>query len=152
MIIFLYFFSIRAKTLYFFSIFSLWDFLYKLRGLSGWDERCIYLLNRSITKWKSRTNNKDPIIPKYPSQEEIDLKYLPGNFITLIKLFSSKCKYCGSYRVTPTHLKLFHKIEITDFSIQEVYELWKSKKLYGERNQRKEQILSLKVRSASMSS
>jgi len=95
-----------------------------------WDERCQYLLNRSRIKWNVGKNKEEPRIPRFEKQNEVDIKFLPSNFISLVDLFSSKCKYCGIYRVTPAHLIIFHKINIRDFSIQQVYLLCKEEKTH----------------------
>ena len=46
-----------------------------------------------------------------------------------MKLFSSKCKYCDIFRTSPNHLNSIHNINISNFSIESVYSLWKTEKL-----------------------
>ena len=93
-----------------------------------WDERCKYLLNRCKIKWEARKKNQNPEIPRFEKHNEIDVKYLPGNFISLVKMFGCKCKYCGIYRVSPFHLATAHKINIKIFTIEQIYQIWKEKR------------------------
>jgi len=93
-----------------------------------WGEKCKYILERCKSKWEARKTRKDPIYPIFDESNKIDIKFLPNNFIALIKTFSAKCKYCGMRRVTPTHLNSFHQINIEKFSIEDVYQIWVKKR------------------------
>jgi len=98
-----------------------------------WNKKCLFILKRCKLKWRIRKGENNIQIPKFQSKSEFDTKYLPNNFMTLIKAFASKCKYCGNFRVSPHHLKHNHSIDIQLFSIESPYLEWKqAKKAWGD--------------------
>src|SRR4051794_27936359 len=77
----------------------------------NWNSRTETILRNCQIKWSTRLHHEDPILPApYINQVTQDIKYLPSKFISLIKLFSGKCKYCGIFRVSPNHLIKAHNI------------------------------------------
>ena len=95
---------------------------------NSWHDRCLFIKRRSEIKWRIRKGETDLKIPVMAKKNQIDLKCLPNSFMTLIKLFGSKCKYCNLYRVNPSHLISKHKVDIQPFSIESVYSEWKEAK------------------------
>ena len=94
----------------------------------GWHERCPFIPQRSEIKWRVRKGGANLQIPKYKPQKQIDIKYLPDNFMFLIKLLSSKCEYCDKFRLSPKHLLTNHSIRVEPFTIESVYADWKKAK------------------------
>ena len=90
-----------------------------------WKERCEFICKRSECKWRM---HKDKVTLKLPKDQmnHIDIKYLPGNFITLIKLFGSKCKYCETFRMSPQHLREVHQVPIRAFTIESTLSSWRN--------------------------
>ena len=57
-----------------------------------------------------------------------DIYGVPSSFTTVIKLFSSKCKYCNKFQIFSKHLQSRHGIRIETFTVESVYSQWKNSK------------------------
>ena len=109
-----------------------------------WEKRANSIKNRCTLKWNARKQNIDPEFPNQQSEKRQDIEYLPGNFISLIRLFGSKCKYCNLFRVSPLHLRETHQINIVEFTPSSVLKAWQTeKKLFISQHKPRQEIVSL---------
>ena len=112
----------------------------KLLFSYSWEDRCSFIRNRSSIKWRIRNGNLSSDIPRFEGPLNLDIQYLPNSFLTLVRLFSARCLFCGAYRVNPQHLINWHSINIQDFTLEDVLSKWIEEKKNWKKFKRAEKI------------
>ena len=82
--------------------------------------------------------------PKIENQN-VDIKFLSNNFISLVKAFMGKCKYCGPFRANPKHLRKEHFIPIPECELENILEKWRDLKKSWRKNGREEILFNSKI-------